>query len=205
MPLNLRSELMKAFMKDLDVDMSLYPYGTFSDYLFFDYIPEEITDSKSANWNPIDIPGRSEPIMGYTSSSSRELSLHLMFVAGVGQSTTPSSFHVANASEDGVRPEPDSAVGVKVKVDWLKSLVNPDYSNPNVVKPPHRILLSIGRLIKSICIVSTVNVLYRSPWDEYLLPYIAEVDLSLLEVNKVPPGFSDVRLGLYTGDNSSSF
>jgi len=55
---SLRAVLKQAFIRDLDAVGVSKEENT----LYFDYIPEEIPDSKTANYNFIDIPGRSEPI-----------------------------------------------------------------------------------------------------------------------------------------------
>jgi hypothetical protein len=161
--------------------------------LTFGYIPEEISDTKAANYAQIDVPGRSEPIFGYISSSAREISLHLKFIAGIGQTK-----FARPISDDGPLPNTteieDGTLSVMVKTRWLQSLVYPDYSTSDYTLPPHTVLLSIGLLIKSECIVNSVNVVYKGPYDGDLLPFIAEVDLSLYEVNPIPKGFQDVRL-----------
>lgn len=180
MPNNLRNALINAYLRDLDTKDNEF------NTLQFGYIPEEISESKTANYNLIDIPGRSEPIYAYMNSSPREISLHIMFVAGIGQDKT---VNTGNSTIE------DDAVMVKQKVDWLRSLVYPDYSVAGIVRPPHRILVSIGNLIKSICITTSVSPVYKAPWDESLLPYIAEVDISFQEVNEVPYGSTDIKAG----------
>jgi len=114
----------------------------------------------------------------------------LVFLAGVGQSKQAGFY----ANED-LNKDPDSATAVKQKVDWLRSLLYPDYSNPNFVRPPHKVFLGIGKLIRSQCVVASVNANYKGPWDEDLLPYLAEVDVSFQEINEIPPGVNVVRAG----------
>lgn len=179
---DLRNSLINAYLKDIDSNK----WGE-SDTLQFGYIPEEISDSKSANYNLIDIPGRSEPIVSYMNSSLRELSLHLIFMAGIGQDK--------HTIGDSTNVTEDDPLRVKQKVDWLRSLMHPDYSSAGIVRPPHRVLLSIGNLIKSVCIAMSVNATYKSPWDDKLLPYIAEVDIVFSEVNEIPPGYTSIRNG----------
>jgi len=178
---SLRASLIHAYFKDLETQ----------EVLQFGYIPEELSDSKSANWNSIEIPGRSEPILGYVNSSSREFSLHLMFLAGVDQMKNPS----LESGEPNSNTIEDNTIAVKHKVDWCRSLVYPDYTNPNLIRPPHRVLFSIGNLIKSVCVVTAVNAIYKAPWDADLLPLLAEVDLTLIEVNSVPKGYLEIRQG----------
>lgn len=180
---DMQAALNSAYLKDLSTN----------EVLTFGYIPEEISDTKLANYAQIEVPGRSEPVFGYVSSGAREFSLHLKFVAGIGQTK------YAAPTSDGETPPDSSLVAdntltVLTKTRWLQSLMYPDYSTSDYTLPPHQVLLSIGLLIKSVCIVPSVNVTYKSPYDEYLLPYIVEVDLSLYEVNKVPLGYQDVRL-----------
>jgi len=186
---NLKTSLIQAYLRDLDA-----PRSDTSTTLVFGYIPEEFSESKTANWNLVDIPGRSEPIVGYVNSTVREFSLTLLFMAGVGQSKYVNA--ESGYVDTGTSVDDDDARAVKKKVDWIRSLTYPDYDNPNFVRPPHRVLLCIGKLIKSVCVVSTVGVNYKAPWDENLLPLVAEVSLTLQEVNKVPPGYTEVRNGL---------
>lgn len=179
----MQAALDSAYIKDLSTN----------EVLTFGYIPEEISDTKAANYAQIEIPGRSEPVFGYVSSGPRELSLHLKFIAGIGQTK------YAALTSDGETPSnsalvADNTLTVLTKTRWLQSLMYPDYSTSDYTLPPHQVLLSIGLLIKSVCIIPSVNVTYKAPYDEYLLPFIVEVDLSLYEVNKVPLGYQDVRL-----------
>lgn len=178
---NMFQALDNAYLKDL-VNNELLTFG---------YIPEEISDTKAANYAQIDVPGRSEPVFGYISSGPREFGLHLKFIAGIGQTK------FAAQNEEPVpnnNPLDDNTLAVIVKTHWLQSLAYPDYSSSDYTLPPHKVLLSIGLLIKSECIVNSVNVMYKGPYDSNLLPFIAEVDLSLYEVNQIPQGYSDVRL-----------
>lgn len=165
---------------------------TTAEVLTFGYIPEEISDTKAANYAQIDVPGRSEPVFGYINSGPREIGLHLKFIAGIGQTK------FAAPSSEGSIPDSgfldDNTLAVIYKTRWLQSLTYPDYSSSDYTLPPHKVLLSIGLLIKSECIVNSVNVIYKGPYDGNLLPFIAEVDLSLYEVNQVPQGTSDIRL-----------
>jgi len=210
MSTTLKNALIHAYIRDMGADNP----SDRDNILYFDYIPEEIADSKTANYNLIDIPGRSEPVVGYVNSGLREFSLHLMFVAGVGQTAHPDPKNELNITVNSelsiwlesisqtsssslnifdFYPE-DNVAAVKRKTDWLRSLIYPDYTK-QYANSPHTVLLSIGQLIKSICIVPSVSVVYKAPWDGDLLPYIAEVDINFQEVNTIPMGYTIVRQG----------
>jgi hypothetical protein len=178
---DMQRALDNAYLKDMEN----------GEILNFGYIPEEISDTKAANYAQIDVPGRSEPIFGYINSGPREFSLHLKFIAGIGQTKFAAS--TEDETPANVALITDSPVSVLVKTRWLQSLMYPDYSKADYTLPPHKVLLSVGLLIKSVCIVPSVNVTYKSPYDQNLLPFIAEVDISLQEVNTIPFGFSDIR------------
>lgn len=154
--------------------------------LIFDYVPDQINDEMAANYSATNIIGRSAPLQGYQDSGPRTFSIELKFHASLF------------GKEEDTFAGSTGYDAVKARVDWLRSLTYPDYSE-TYAKPPHRVLLVIGTLIKSICIVDNVNVTYRSPWDSNLLPMIAEVTLPLKEVNPVPWGSTEVRAGIDLG------
>jgi hypothetical protein len=116
--------------------------------LLFSFLPREgIRDQKSANWQQIEVLGRSEPYRSWSASSVRTIGFQLEFYA------------TDRVYED-----------VQQRVDWLRSLVYPDTetfdrfpSSVNVAPPA--ILLNVGGLYRNVrCIVKDVSVNWRSPW-----------------------------------------
>ncbi len=165
----------------VDIDTTEQP-----NRLDFDYIPDQINDENAANYSSTNIIGRSAPLQGYQDSGPRTFSIELKFHASL-QEAEVDHFHNSYGYD-----------AVKARIDWLRSLTYPDYSE-TYAKPPHRVLFVIGTLIKSICIVDSINVTYRSPWNDNLLPMVAELTLPLKEVASVPWGVTEVRAGIDVG------
>ena len=141
----------------------------------FQYFPEEISDSKSASWNTTEIIGRSHPILAYQSSDSLTMSLELHFFG--------------NDWSEGIYNQQ--------KIRQLMSLVYPDYSSG--VKPPSRVLVSIGTQIRMVAVVSSVERTFKSPWDlgSGISMYVV-VNLSLTQVETLPISSGDIKGGTST-------
>jgi len=147
------------------------------DRLNFTFLPEEISEDASPNWDEIAVIGRSEPYQGYNSTSANEISFDLNFVAQ------------NNTEED-----------VKKKVDWIKSLKYPVYVEGIAYSPP-TLMFVFGKLFTRRVIVSSASVTWMKPWEILetgsltLLPMMARVSLSLKEVNTRPKSAQDVEAG----------
>ena len=139
--------------------------------VYFQMMPE-VTDSKSVNWNPIEIIGRSHPIWGYASSGARCLSFNLEFFAH------PS------------KEDPTSAVWVRDTLRFLQSLTYPDYNGG--VKPPHRVLVSLGQQTKMVGVIQDVSLLYHTLWKDGL-PVHAEAGITVIEANMRPINYTVIR------------
>jgi hypothetical protein len=162
------------------------------DLCVFQNMPTEFSDSKSADWSDTVIPGRSEPIKGYAASSARSFSLNITFVESMDQGDTPG--FVGPVGPGFPAPAPWY---VRDKVNFCRSLVYPDYDAGDLVQPPHTVIFVVGKLIRSRCVCKDVGVTWKGPWDPVsLIPMIAEVQMTLEEVNTLPWGQKDVRAGM---------
>lgn len=166
------SILQKAYLVDL-IDRSK---------LIFEYIPTEISDSKSASYDDVAIVGRSEPFVGYSSSESRTITFDIEFIVSKFQNDATSSAETAYDQ-------------LMEKVRWCRSLAYPDYHTQSFVTPPHPCLLKVGKLLSVRVIVESVEVTYKGPWNEDLLPYSVSVSMPFRVVNTTPFGLGDVRAG----------
>jgi hypothetical protein len=143
--------------------------------LEFQMFPEEITDTKNAEWAAVPIIGRAEPYRVYASSGPRSISLTLHFFASTDQDDT------------GV---PDDVLQA---VAFLRSLVYPDLRD-GIVIPPPVVLLIIGRTFDLRGIVESYSATYREPWElPDIVPHRAEVQLTIAEVNLIPPTSTQIR------------
>lgn len=168
--------------------------------LHFQSMPTEISDSKSANWTPTEILGRSEPLQGYANSGPRVISFTLDFANSADYGDQP--VHGPEANTPGGNTEMEPTEYVLNAVHWLQSLVYPDYDDEvgGLVKPPPVCALVIGELIRSRVICKDVQVTWRGPWEpDSLTPLFATVALTFEEVNETkygdgPWGYKQVRL-----------
>ena len=135
----------------------------------FDNMPNDLSDSYAANFEPAAIRGRSTAIQGYDNTEPRTVSF----------STT--------ISEDLTEE------GVLTKVARLRALEYPGYTS--VVEPP-RCYLKLGNAVRGIFICTSVDVNYpdNAPVrDNYYL--IAEVSMSFTETNDYARSASEIEEG----------
>lgn len=121
----------------------------------FQFMPDEISDSKSANYSDTEIIGRSHPIKGYSSSGARTLSFTLQF-------------YMTDKSQNPL-----------VTATALKSLCYPQYAGS--VYPPPPVQVKIGPNIGMWGVLTQCDITYRAPWDPNVQPMMAEVALSFSE------------------------
>jgi hypothetical protein len=146
------------------------------EYLIFQFFPEEVSESVTANYTTTEIIGRSHPIYGYSGSSGRSFSLDLKFM------------------DFGDKDKYD----VDYYCRWLQSLCYPDYveNGPSgFIKPPHAVKVRMGNFLYRKCIVDSVTVKRVGPWDvEKGLPIMAEVNISFKEIGIVPYSCEEIKL-----------
>lgn len=148
-----------------------------SEFIDFFYIPEQISDDVSAEWNDIGpIIGRSSPIHAYGSTGARALNLELTFFAEV-----------------------DARTEVFDKIQWIQSLKYPDYRG-KFMKPPHRISLIIGSFIALDGILKSADVTWKAPFDsDSKFPMLATTTVTIEEDVDTPYGFDRVRKSIRLG------
>ena len=143
--------------------------------LAFQFFNGETTDSAQAQYNPIEIIGRSEPYQVYQSTGAREISLTLTFAV---QGATGSGIEESLLQE------------VKKKCDWCRALQYPTYVS-DLMYPPPVVHLGMGKRLsangRSIrCIVTGSSVTWGAedaPYDPTnLIPYVATVDMTFTAV-----------------------
>lgn len=140
--------------------------------LRFQMMPDGISDSKSVNWNQIQIVGRSHPILGYDSSAPRTFSFTLTFFA--------------HPSHD----DPTSQSDVVKNIRFLMSLTYPDYSSG--VNPPPKCTLKLGKMIIWQVVAQDISVDYSPLWKNGL-PVYATVSCTFIEAWDDPIDFRSVR------------
>jgi hypothetical protein len=151
----------------------LIDYDHPSEFLSFYWIPEEISEEVSANWEEITIIGRSAPIHSYAGTGPRTISVELQFVA--------------DGTGDSVEAE------VHTKVQFLKSFTYPEYIANNL-KAPHRLQLIIGGFLNVVGIIESADVTWRAPFEvETLFPMVATFPLTLKETVPNPFDYRQVR------------
>lgn len=161
------------------------------DVIPFQFMPNSISDNKSANYNETPIIARSVPIKSYSHSSSRIISFTLEFFTSPEQGTKLLS-----------------PLLLKTRIDALKALVYPDYG-AFITKPPPRCIVHIGAQVAFLGVCKSVNVTYsnKAPWDlnPVVLSHHAKVALSFEETLNIPLSNTEVRLGLPVSISGNEF
>lgn len=153
--------LATCFIQDLVDDTSLR----------FQFIPEEVAESKDVNWEEMVTSGRTYPIKGYGSSGATGFTVSLTFFDDAG-------------------PLPRK-VDINRIIWWIRSLAAPDYSR-GWIASPHPVLFNMGKFISMTAVVTGIGISYKAPWDLVnLMPKFIEVTVSLSEIGDNPFG-SDV-------------
>lgn len=188
------------YYKDVTVNLSNvesvgFDYGYLIDLThkqeFKFYIPE-FTESAGANWESVNIIGRSVDIKAYNNTNSRVISISLDLYAGVG-------LYVNSGDGD--------VVGKLHKdANFIKSLEYPDYTNA-IVRPPATVQLILGSSINIVGVVSDVSVEHMKPLDSQNRSMYLKVNFTVTQTAVNPPDYSDIKNGRYvlpsTGDISS--
>jgi hypothetical protein len=158
-----------------------------SDRLEFQLMPDAISENKSAMYNEIPIIGRSLPLLGYSSSSSRMVSLSLRFVS---------------LNEEGNGKY--SPRWVEEQVRWLESKVYPRYEGA-ITYPPPRLDLFIGYALGMQCIMQSYNTTWMGPWaiseGGVARPFQAMVDIQLQEYGQNNDQYPYGHASAESGDN----
>lgn len=114
----------------------------------FQMWPDNIQDSKVVNWSNIEVIGRSEPILAFHSSGSRELAFMLLFAASVDE-----------ADDIGVAK-------VQERVNFLKSCSYPTKSKETGFSTmPPVLTLIVGDLIYTRCVIKSIDISWAGTWE----------------------------------------
>lgn len=181
-------------------------FGQPAGRIIFQYMPEAFTESKSVNYQDVDIIGRSEPVLGYRSSGARIFNIVLTLVAG----ETP------DVVFDVIRPL------------WLvRSWAYPNYTDTKVPNIPARLVFVVGSWLIQQVVLLRYDITYKAPWArvhlgklfgnlpmkmilgsqltmpgggsplvDAMIPYMVEISLTLQEVSRDrPPGSIEVSRG----------
>lgn len=167
----------------------------------FQFLPNDATESKAASYVPHDILGRSSPIFAYSGSSARQLSLTLQFLVNPFQDDD--SWDITE---------------IKGHINWLRSLVWPDYAN-GIIQPPHRVMVRLGNVMamEAVALDYALTLPSGGIWafdDGGIGPTDAHyysVKLDFQEVRLIPPDLHQIRAGdsssdrgLVPNDNSNN-
>ena len=83
---------------------------------------------------------------------------------------------------------------VHQKIRWLEALTYAQYDAQGRAFPPPAFYFIYGRNLERRCIMRSVTLVYKGPWDVTgLLCHVAEVSISAEEVNALPKSYQDVR------------
>lgn len=147
--------------------------------IFFQFMPEDISDTKQATYTDYPIIGRSIPLKAYEASQSRIITLTLSFF------TMPVEAEFA----------PDPFI-IKTWMDKLRSFTYPDYSQGGV-KPPHTFIINIGGFIAMEAVMTQYTLSYPfKVWTPgMMLPYGSTINLTMAEVRDIPLSTEEVTAG----------
>lgn len=162
------------------------------DVIPFQFMPDNVRDSKVAVFNDIAIIGRSSPIKNFSHSGPRTISFALQFFA---------------APEAGLRII-DPLI-IKSRVDALRALVVPNYDG-FIIEPPPRCIVHLGLQMAFLGVCKSVNVSYSgaSPWNVLPMPVLAHhatVDLTFEEALNIPLSNTETRIGLPVSITGNEF
>jgi hypothetical protein len=172
--------------------------------LDFQYFPDSISDSKSINWAPKEIPGGSLPLYQWVNSGERRISFTSVFTTDVDFSTKGQGGGLQAASLVGRLKSSGSHyrnIDIRAAVYWLRRFLLPRYGDDTAVgvpltKAPHKLQLhmpntGIGRAGGAgggtcrrdwlTCIMTGCDV----TWESFFasgFPRVATVSLSFAQV-----------------------
>jgi len=143
--------------------------------------------SRQVNYSEVEIRGRSEPHVFYSSTGPKIWSFELHLFAGdVGSART-----------------------VRQQELFIESLIMPDYGalpgqTSAVAKPPHRARIRIKQMLDVVGTLRDLRVDYLRPYEGVTgFPYIVKVGFTMhaqrLYGQEAPLGFADVRRMLSRG------
>ena len=161
--------------------------GQLGNYIPILFSPTGLSESVASNYDQQSIPGRSGPIISYSNTGARQVTMSLM--------VSPDYLPVGYSS-------------VSQYVNAIKALEYPEYNNEIILSP--NCYLHLPNLeIDGVC--TSVNISYKT---DRLIgnSFAAEIDLSFMEVNDNIRGAVNIINGGYatssspsSGSNSTSY
>lgn len=159
------------------------------------YWPESLTDSRSSEWNPRNIPGGSHPIYQWTHGGERRLSFTAVFARDQQPDdgkTNLGGFLRSAASAVGLGPksgDPARDPPIEAAVKWLRYFTYPLYrpGSVRVSEPPKVLLVFEGSGLAHddspglVTVMTGCEVTYEA-WFPNGAPRIVEVALEFAEV-----------------------
>ena len=158
--------------------------GDLWSYIVLPFFPESASDSKSVNWNNIELPGGSHPIYQFVSGGERTVSFTIKLI----RETKP----LAALKDDKRSPY---NIDINKAVRFLRSCLYPQFSNADssgstVVTAPPLCKIRVGgndfghdKGGMMTCIMTTCDVEVTKWWDDaQTTPRVAEVSVAFAEV-----------------------
>jgi hypothetical protein len=165
--------------------------------LFFQFMPEDITDTKAAVFQDYPIIARSIPLKAYSFSTSKIVTLVLQFFA------TPIEKELTPTIKD-----------IMLKIQQLRGCVYANYDKGT--RPPNPVLLRVGNWIAMKAVITQVSVKASKIWastDEPtspsslskdttiaytgpVVPWGADVTVTFEEIGDIPLGYDEVEQGI---------
>ena len=177
--------------------------------LYFQSMPGELGTSKAANYTPINILGRANPLQIYSNSGERSWNLELKFFvtefddSGAPQIDIDRAVQDTNERADATTKYEGDQVRVQVadKVNWCEALTYPIYRN-NLSQGTAKIQFVFGDMINVNCICTSAQTSYPGPWSiksKSLIgwPMYAVVNLTLTQIGGASISYRDVTNNLH--------
>lgn len=134
--------------------------------------PESLGESISANYNEQDILARSAPMIAYTSTGARKVTISMK----LHEDVLPSGYNINSY------------------INSLKSLVYPEYSGSGNLTPPSAKLM-MGTSLNVIGVVNSVEVNWITDvYRDNRIP-MASVSLTITETRQSCPGATTIKNG----------
>ena len=129
---------------------------------FYGILPDDITESHGANFEPMSIMSRSGQLLAYSGGSNRELTLNI------------------TVHEDYLAEYMGGTADIREYAAQFKTLTYPEYTEGGVIPPS--ILLRVGTFIQFKGVCSNAQVTWKKPIrnGRYI---VADFSLSLQETN----------------------
>lgn len=190
-------------------------------FVEFSELPENLSFTKSANYNEDPVLGRSEPYQTYANSSATRfnftaklvatgspkdrgvfseviagaLGLTGRFVSGTSQFLgIAGNLLTGSPGVDTEKVVTTTFQEVTRKVAWLESLLYPQYDDSGITYAPPMVNLMYGQNLLRHGVIDNINFVLQGPWEmTTLLCMVVECTVSFREVNKIPKGYLNVR------------